>query len=200
MPFPTDQNLQALALPSDLVARYDVRRVAELITDSGVRPDTSQIIVEGTTPYNAVKVFLIDATQMILSASRVAARYTLTQLYGDPTVSPAIPGSTLAKRLCCDLAFALMTGRRGYASKDSGALTPRAEEAERMLEALRRGERIFDIYEIVNGKVVMVDDHAQAGLPQAFRLTPDDDASLLTSNTRFFGVRVPRPYSSSFGW
>lgn len=189
--------LEALASAADLVARYDARRIADLVKDDGTRVDPSSIVSSGSPANVVVVAALLDASREIEAASRVAARYTHAQLYGDATTTPATPGSTLAKRLCCDLAFGLITGRRGYPSKDQTSLTPRVAEAQAMLQALREGVRIFDVYTISDGAVVLVESHAQAGLPKR-PATPNPDPSLLSSQYRYFGFKTPSP--NFVGW
>ena len=184
-----DVHETALATVADLKARYDVRRLADLSSDTGVRTPPAEID-DDLAITHPIRQSLLDATAMILSASRVSARYTLAELYGDETTSPATPGSTTAKRLCCDLAFGLLTARRGYSAKELEAMAPQFVAAQQQLELLRRGDRIFDIYTIVNGVVVLNDDAANAGLPKNYRLLPGDDPSLLTSNSRYFGYRI----------
>ncbi len=189
---------QTFATVADLLTRYDARRIADLVGDSGSRVEPATLLTPSPNGNPVAFAALQDATQMILAAATVAARYSYEQLYGDSTTTPATPGSNLAKRLCCDLGFALLTGRRGYTESQQGSLTPRAAEAQAMLEALRRGERLLDCYSVRDGVVIRVDDHAAAGLPTKILTTPFDDASLLTANTRLFGIRVTGPYDGGY--
>lgn len=166
----------ALADGSDLVARYDTRRVGQLATDDGVQPDPVDV---PTLP--AVLAAIADATDELKAAVRTANRYSLNDLI-DPDAEPDDDpnGRSIVRRLICDLAFGLLTDRRGYASGDEGNLTPRVDQARLLLEQLRRGERILD-----------TDEHAAAGLPEV--VTPYPANSGLPGQAyRFFGVNPGR--------
>jgi phage gp36-like protein len=189
--------MQALATVADLKARYDVRRLADLSSDTGVRMSPSDI--DGS---NTILQCLVDATAMILSAVRVSNRYTTADLYGDSSTTPDTPGSSMAVRLCCDLAFGLLTARRGYSAKELESMAPLFLSAQQQLELLRRGDRILDTYRVVNGVVVADSAVAEAGLPKSYRILPGDDASLLTANNRYFGFRISGggPYPRRDAW
>lgn len=194
----TNVSQYTLATVADFLARYDARRVADLVGDQGVRVDPSTLTISSSAAYGVIYAALTDATATILAAATTAARYSFAQLYGDSTTTPATPGSNLARRLCCDLAFGLLTGRRGYSEGQQNSLTPRAKEAQQMLQALREGQRIFDCYTVSGGVVQSDLSNAEAGLPKGVKQTPFDDPSLLTSNPRLFGVRLGNPYPN--GW
>lgn len=131
----------AYATADDLLTRYDSRRVADLVSDTGARsvyPNSSPVVA----------VVLEDASGMIDAACRVAKRYTTADLN-------SLTGSTksLLVRLTCDLAFGLLVARRGYSAQDQKVMAPQTEAANALLEQLRTGERIFDDAEVANAGV-----------------------------------------------
>lgn len=121
----------AYATPQDLLNRYDARRIADLVSDSGQRtlaPQSSPVVA----------ACLDDASGAVDAACRVAQRYTSADLAGLTGNANA-----LLVRLVCDLAFGMLVARRGYTANDAAVMAPREKSALEMLEALRRGERIF---------------------------------------------------------
>lgn len=174
----------ALVDGDDLVARYDRRRLADLVADAGARVDPT------TVEDNAnVAVAIDDAVDLLYSAVRVGSRYTADDLRAEPAPAVNDEGKPLVKRLVCDLAFGLLNARRGYAADEMQRLAPRYFEAMQMLELLRRGERILDS-----------DAHAAAGLPGSERFRPlgSGTPSLLSDAHRYFGCRVT--YAPSNRW
>lgn len=124
----------AYATASDLLTRYDSRRVGDLVSDSGARdanPAASPVLA----------ACLDDASGMIDLACMVGGRYT-------PTTLAAMTGnsSKALVRLACDLAYGLLVARRGYSSTDQKTMAPQYDQAQNTLELLRKGERVFDIY------------------------------------------------------
>lgn len=160
----------------DLVARYDRRRLADLVADAGTRVDPSTV-----EDHANVAVAIDDALAMLLSAVRVSSRYTADDLRAEPPPAANDEGKSLVKRIVCDLAFGLLNSRRGYAADEMQRLAPRYFEALQQLELLRRGERILDS-----------DTHAAAGLPgsEPFRPLGSSTPSLLSDAHRYFGWRV----------
>jgi phage gp36-like protein len=122
------------ATPAELLVRYDARRVGDLVSDTGDR-DTNPV----ASPVLAA--CLDDASGHIDSACRVGGRYSTTEL--DTMVGN---GSSLLIRLTCDIAYGLLVARRGYSATDQQAMAPNYKPALDMLELIRKGERVFDIY------------------------------------------------------
>lgn len=121
----------AYATAQNLLDRYDARRIADLVSDSGTRtlaPQSSPVLL----------ACLDDASGEVDAACRVAQRYTSADLSGLTGNANA-----LLVRLVCDLAYGMLVARRGYAANDNAVMAPREKIAFDMLEALRRGERIF---------------------------------------------------------
>lgn len=131
----------AYATAQDLLTRYDARRVADLVSDTGSRsvyPDSSPVVA----------AVLDDASGMVDAACRVAKRYTVADLN-------SLTGSTkaLLVRLVCDIAFGLLVARRGYSAQDQTAMAPQTKAANEMLEMIRRGERLFDCIDVAEAGV-----------------------------------------------
>lgn len=122
----------AYATPEELLIRYDARRVADLVSDTGTRttdPASSPVVA----------ACLEDASGMVESACRVAGRYTINQLVN-------LQGHTrfLLTRLVCDLTYGLLVARRGYSANDMNTMAPQYKGALDMLEQIKQGDRIFD--------------------------------------------------------
>ena len=170
----------AYASGSDMVARYDVRRMGQWLSDSGVP------VEDGDVPSNTkLAALLNDASELVNSAAFVGKRYSranLTSLSSDD-------GGPLLKRIVCDLAYGMLAMRRGYSIKELTDLAPGWEWAQEMLEQLRLGERIFDFTAA-----------ADAGLVEVVSVT-DQSGSLLSKNTRLFGItNLNRAASGSPGY
>lgn len=164
----------------DVVARYDARRVCDLVGDAGVRADPATVAANDN-----LLTIVDDAIDMLLSAVRVASRYSTADLEVDPPPAVGGTGKPLVKRIVADLTFGLLTARRGYSADEQGKLSPRYFEALQLLEQIRRGDRIFD-----------VDAAAAAGLPGTVNI---DDAvgrpNFIADHCRFFGYRSPPLYT-----
>lgn len=123
----------------DLVLRYDVRRLGDLILDDDTRAEPGAI-----SGHPVVQAMLSDATGLINSALLAGDRYSLIDIniFGT-ALSEA--SKNLLKRMCCDLAYGLLLARRGYSATDTSAMAPRYMEAKELLEQLKQGDRIFDL-------------------------------------------------------
>jgi phage gp36-like protein len=124
----------AYATPQDLLIRYDERRVADLVSDTGTRsaaPLTSPVVA----------AVLEDAAGIIDSACRVGGRYSIADL-----AAMAGSGHYLLVRLSCDIAYGLLVARRGYSTTDMKVMAPQLEFANKMLDDLRKGDRVLDIF------------------------------------------------------
>jgi phage gp36-like protein len=125
------------AASSDILARYDARRVGELVRDDATRASPSEL---ATDP--VLTALLADASAIVDSAALAGGRYSaddLSALAADPV------GGPLLVRLVCDLAFGLLVSRRGAPASDVDALAPRYKAANDVLEALRNGGRVLDV-------------------------------------------------------
>lgn len=131
------------ATASDLVNRYDSRRIGDWVSDDGVR------VAEGNLASNAkVLTALESASGEVEVALLQGARYSAGDLED-------LTGTSLEylKQIVCDIAFCRLFERRGYGDEgEAPELTfKRSQEA---LSRLRKGENVFNIAE-----------HVEAGLP-----------------------------------
>ena len=161
----------AYASASDLLLRYDSRRVADLVSDAGERssnPASSPVLA----------AVLDDASGAIDAACRAAQRYLASDLAG-------LSGNSLAllKRLTCDLAFSYLVARRGYSANDQRVMAPQAQSASDMLEMLRRGERIFN--DTTDAAAAGVTVHTDRTVTSGFYTQLD----IVGRSSRLFGER-----------
>lgn len=164
--------MAAHATVDDLLKRYDLRRIGDLVNDNDTRA-TSTDLNNASSPAGAVvQTALSDASGMINSAILAGKRYKLTDFINMSDESKA-----LLKRLCCDLAYAFLVSRRGYGATDLEAMTSRAKESEMILEQLRQGERLFE-----------VEENQNAALPNQAVIS--NKVSLFSKELdRYFGMR-----------
>jgi hypothetical protein len=161
---------------TDLVAFYDARRIAELVADTGVRPDPATV-----ASHAVVTVMLVAASDEIVAAATVGKRYTEAELSGIAGGSGG--GGPLLRQLTCHLAFGLIVNRRGLAADDQSKLTPYWRWAQDYLTLLRKGERVLG----------GVDDVLDAGLPDTVSMAPqvppmaNQPPSIVQSMGRIFG-------------
>ncbi len=137
---------------SDMQTRYDVRTLAQLVSDD----DTA-----GTLAGNAIlNAMLEDATGFIQSAIYQGQSYTTTQM-----ATIISDGSPLLKRLVCDIAIKHLFARR--ARDMPGVVQSQYDDAMDMVDELRKGTRVFDAVQ-----------NADAQLPEAYavpvRLRPSN--------------------------
>lgn len=164
---------------ADLVAAYDYRWIGQNITDTGVPATEAQVLAS-----TKLAGFIEEASEQIMGACAVAARYSLSDL--------ETYGGALLRRITCDLVMGLILKRRVRANKDNEAFTAAYEEALNYLEQLRRGERIF--YAVPNVP--------EAGLPATENLAPPLSIGppLITDNVRIFGtIGYGRNYGYGYG-
>lgn len=133
----------AYATPGDLLIRYDARRLGDLVHDDGTRASPSSLLSDPN-----LQAALDDASGMLDSAIQRGQKYTpldisnLLAAAGNPA-SPYYNSYKLLVRVCCDLAYGLLVGRRGFNSTDTRAQSPRYVEALRQLQMIEDGEWIF---------------------------------------------------------
>jgi phage gp36-like protein len=129
--------MAAYAEPSDLLARYDANVVADLCSDDGHSVPAEDL------PTNAnLLTALEDASGEVESAMLIGERYTVAQL-------EALTGNSLGKlkKIVCSIAMAALLERRPLVHvQDAEKLL---ERAERYMEQLRTGMRLFNVTENV---------------------------------------------------
>jgi hypothetical protein len=155
--------------------RYDYRWVAQDLLDDGTIPTYADLTNTSTTAGSRLQDFAFEASEIVLSAAAVAARYSEDDLRDY--------GGYLLLRICADLMVGLILKRRNRAVADEKEVTGPYAEALGYLELLRRGERIFS----------EVPDVSKAGLPETASMNPilGINPSLITQRAyRYFGPIV----------
>jgi phage gp36-like protein len=163
------------ANPSQMSARYDVRRLGQLVRDDGTTAGPAQLATDAN-----LQAALDDGSGMIDAACLQGGRYLPTDLTGLAGTAQAF-----LIRLNCDLAYGYLVGRRGFTTADAQAAAPGYTEALRVLEALRQGELIFNVAAAIN-----------AGKPQ--NVVIDAKLTLISSTSRLFGDLTVDPNNPGF--
>lgn len=158
--------------------RYDWRWVAENILDDDRDATLNQLLSPTTTAGKRLREFALEASEMVLAAARVGARYSEGDLRSH--------GGYLLIRIVADLMIAPILKRRNRALSDESQLSKSYNEALQYLELLRRGERIF----------WAVPNVPEAGLPTTTSLVDNPfTAPLITDHAvDYFGI----PYDIGF--
>jgi phage gp36-like protein len=127
--------MAAYASIADLVKRYDVRTIGELIKDDGTAANSAAVTADAN---GIIAAALETASGEVESACLRGKRYTVTDLAGLTGNSQA-----LLKHLTCKIAFWLLWERRPVWDQDQ---YEQAKNAPRgMLDQLKRGESIFEV-------------------------------------------------------
>lgn len=174
---------------AEFLTRYDGRWTGKNVLDTGTAANVAELS-DSTSPGGLVlKAMLEEASEYVMAAAAVGARYSPTDLYPNPLATPPYPGGgSLLIRIVCDIAMGLILKRRGRAVSDYKALSASYDEAMDYIEQLRRGERIFPF----------VPDVPEAGLPTTSSTNPilGVDPPLLTQQAaRYFGHPIGGGYS-----
>ncbi len=127
--------MAAYASIADMLKRYDVRTIGDLINDDGTAASSAEVLADAD---GIIAAALETASGEVESACFRGKRYTVTDLQG-------LTGnqSALLKSLVCKLAFWFLWERRPVWDQDQ---YEQAKNAPRgMLDRLKRGEDVFDI-------------------------------------------------------
>jgi hypothetical protein len=152
------------------LARYDGRWVGKNVLDNATAATIAQLADPTSAGGAILELLLTEASEMLMAAAAVAARYTEDEV--------RTYGGTLLARIVCDLCIGLVMKRRGRAVTDQEALSASYNEALGYIEQLRRGERIF----------WQVPEQAKAGLPESAPMQTVFDPPLISQQAeRYFG-------------
>lgn len=183
MPINPDYLLSAPFVTNDqFLVRYDWRWVAKNVLDVQYGAGTpaaatrAQLIDESSEAGTVVYECLFEASEMVVAAAAVGARYTVVELLE--------AGGRLLTRIVSDIGIGLILKRRGRAITDEKELSGPYGEAMAYLEQLRRGERIF----------FMVEDVPEAGLPDTASMEPlagIEPPTITQDAVRYFGLGGP---------
>jgi len=121
----------AYASGDDFVARYDVRLIGDLISDTGTQ------IPVGSVPTNSnLLAALTDASSAVDAAVFVGNRYTPVQM-----ASLSETAAAFVRRLVCDLTLVYLKRRRGRFDTDKDAAL--LKEVNATLDSLRKGDDLL---------------------------------------------------------
>lgn len=157
---------------AQFIQRYDWRWVANNLMDDGTVPTLTELLDPSEASNILLVALITDASEMLMSAAAVGARYSEDDLRGY--------GGNLLIRVVSDLTVGEVLKRRGRALTDEDALSKPYTEALQYLELLRQGERVF----------AFVPEVPEAGLPSVAPMLPRPgiDPPLLTQGAyRYFG-------------
>lgn len=168
--------MTAYATAIDLVARYDVDLIRDLATDRE-NVTRSEIVTD-----NRVSVALQDASGEVEVALLAGGRYSVEQLQ-------SLEGNSRnhLKQIVCGLAMAALHSRRPE-SADKQFIDALSEKSREAIRALKRGENIFGLPEILSAST------PEATGPNAIQI---QQANGLTSRMeRFFpNAKTRLPYN-----
>jgi hypothetical protein len=146
---------------------YDSRRVAQLLSDSGIPVVSGDL----ATNENLIDILAI-ASEQIAAAVIVGKRYTLQQL---EDLAENEDYGFLLRRLVADLAWAGIVSRRGTGATELQRLCPSLNWCEQQLDMLRLGQHIFPGIEDA--------DHPAAGLPSSANINATSNPNRVSKFT-----------------
>ena len=125
--------MASYASPADILKRYDARTLGDLVSDTGLRVDSTALLADEN-----LQAALDDASGEIEVALIQGRRYKVSDL-------TALTGNSknYLKRIVSQIAFGLLWERRPWSDEDQ-----RQEAmvgARKALERLRRGEHVFEL-------------------------------------------------------
>jgi phage gp36-like protein len=153
------------AQPADMIARYDVRRLGDLVRDDTTRATPTEL----TAPDPVLQTALDDAAGEIDASVLAGKKYFPSDLAGLTGTDKA-----LLLRLNCDLAYGFLVMRRGYSAADAASQAPGFARALALLDLLRDGAKVFG-----------VEANREAGLSRTGPLSRN--IHLISHLHRFFG-------------
>jgi hypothetical protein len=161
------------ATPRDVRLRYDVRPVGDLVRD-----DDTQATADATDTDAVLMEILKDASGRVEAAVLVGNRYSSADL--DSIAAGRTNSGALLRRIVCDLAAEELRRRRMIVVDEP---LPGYKEALEYLDQLRGGSAIFTFAESGDAGLVASSPYDDSDL---------DRLNLVSSRTRFFGVRQNR--------
>lgn len=124
--------------PSDVILRYDRRRVAELLTYN----DASPVDPSSLSGNASLLALCDDACSEIDAAVTVGHRYTRANLL---TLAASAEEGALLRRLACDLVWGNLLTYKGLGDANVQAQAPRYMEAKEILKRLNNGDMVFGL-------------------------------------------------------
>src|SRR5258708_25978 len=175
-------SMAAYIVPNDMISRYNVGRLGQLVRDDGTTATATQLQTD-----TVLAAAMSDAEGQFQAAVYKGQRYAkvdldalLTAYQAGPTNAQYSSGSFMV-RVIADLAYGNLIGRKGYDAATQAAMAPRSVWVEGILEQLAQGERVFNLTAQLN-----------AGLPVNVDL--DTERTLVSQGfSRYFGNLVVDP-------
>lgn len=164
----------AYATGADLVVRYDVHLIGDLLLDDG-----NSVAAVDVPTHATVTAMLDDAEAAIDAALRQSGRYTAAEL-----ASIVSSSANLLKRMNCDIAMAYLFRRRG--DQDADKLKAYIDLAEEHLKRLREGTLVL---------ITPDESEIDAGIIKPLPMTQDqaNQSPLTRDNVRnYFPARRTR--------
>jgi len=161
----------SFATAAQFFDRFDSRWVSKNILDDGTAPTLATMLDTNTVAGARLLTLLTDASEELMAAAAVGARYSETDL--------RVYGGNLVVSIVCGLTLGLVVKRRGRALTDSKELSAAYDIAADQVEQLRRGERIF----------FAVPNVPEAGLPESADMCPQFPQlpNIAAQASRYFG-------------
>lgn len=157
-------NMATLLTNAEMMVRFDYRLLDQQLSDSNT-------VIGSTALATSTQLsdIITDAEGVVLSALFTAQKYTsddLTNLTDD--------SAHVLKRIIADIAFIMISSRRGYDYKNK---MPMVQDSYEQLQKLRNGERVLDF-----------EDNKDAGntFSQEVSFVTQSRAGLVTTSTRYF--------------
>lgn len=172
--------------PDEMATFYDVRRLQELLSDTG-----EELAVGDVENSPVLLQMIIAATGEINTVVLQGRRYTEQNLQDiieavvlNPTDKIAKANKQVLNQLTADLVFGMILARRGYGPDVMERLAPRYKTAQATLEALYRGEKVFNVTGALD-----------AGVPAPVRI--GGNGYVPSRDNKLFGIFWDSPYG---GW
>jgi phage gp36-like protein len=164
--------MSAYAEPADMTTRHDATVVASLCSDDGHEVPSEDLATDPN-----LLTALQDASGDVEAALLIGKRYSVEDLEG-------LTGNSLAKlqRITCTIAMANLLERRPVVHVQEAEKL--LERAEKYLEQLRTGQRIFNLEDQLDTQLPTVDGPTSVDCAR-INLLPD-------RMTRYFPTQVQR--------
>lgn len=129
--------MAAIATAAEMVKRYDVRLLGDLVGDAGVRVGPSELVDDPN-----LQQAIDDAWGEILAALLMSQRYSEADLAGLSGES-----QKYLVRINCQIALGNLQERRGWKEDDTRAAAhvAAANRARKELEDLRTGKKVLNV-------------------------------------------------------
>lgn len=143
--------MTSFATPSDMIARYDVRTLGDLSSDTGERTTEAHLATN-----TKLLTCLASASGRVIASTLRAKKYTIDDLN-------ALTGESLSYLvdITCRVAFWLLWQRKPYV--DNQQRMEAKKEYEETLQMLQTGAQIFDVEAVKD-----------AGIPKVETITRTD--------------------------